>query len=292
MILLLGKNGYVSKRFQDFFALKKIDFVVESLRDFNKKKVVSLLQKYKPSSVINCIGYTGVPNTDECENNKPECLSVNSVLPTLLASVCSDMNIVFLHVSTGCIYQDYTEEYPTLFTEDCFPNFSFYHKNCSWYSGTKELGESMVRSTGKRYYIMRLRMPFNHIPHSKNYLSKLLKYPKVWSRNNSITNLDEFVLSCYLALQNNVPYGTYNLINKNPTNAEKILETAQKYGFKNDCEIIKDSEKMKTITQSPRSDCTLSTEKSESCGIQLLSIEESISRCFNYWNKDSSPFWP
>lgn len=292
MILLLGKNGYVSKRFQDFFTLKKIDYVVESLRGYNKSLIYSLLKKHKPDSVINCVGYTGIPNTDECENNKTECLIINSILPTILATACEENNIDLLHVSTGCIYQDYTDEYPTMFKEDITPNFSFNYKNCSWYSGTKELGESMVRSVSKKHYIMRLRMPFNHLPHSKNYLSKLLKYPKVWSRNNSITNLDEFVLSCYLALDKRVPYGTYNLVNKNPISAEKILECAKKYGFENDCQIIKDSEIMKTITQSPRSDCSLSTEKSEKYYIQLLPVEESISRCFNYWNKDSSPFWP
>lgn len=290
MILILGKNGYVSKRFQDFFNVRKIDFVCESLRQA-PQYINILLQKHKPKYVINCIGYTGVPNIDECENNKAECLRVNSIIPTVVATACKEFGIKFLHVGTGCIYQDYGSEYPTMFSEKETPNFCFGYNNCSWYSGTKELAETMISGVCKEYYIMRLRMPFCHIDSPKNYLSKLLKYKKVWSRNNSISNLDEFVNVCYLALENNIPYGIYNAVNPQPICAQDILEIAKKFGLENECEIIKDSEVMKTITQSPRSDCTLSTNKLKECNLELLPTRESISRCFGYWGKQDNPFW-
>ena len=50
MILVLGKTGYVSKRFQDFFQYKNIDHQVISLRDL-KMYVQSI--GYKNSKVNN-----------------------------------------------------------------------------------------------------------------------------------------------------------------------------------------------------------------------------------------------
>ncbi len=61
------------------------------------------------------------------------------------------------------------------FTENDSPNFSFRTNNCSFYSGTKALGEECLQDA-ENTYIWRLRIPFNHVDSPRNYLSKLLNY--------------------------------------------------------------------------------------------------------------------
>ena len=294
MVLLLGKNGYVSKRFQDFFNYKQIDFTVISLRDLQSPyNIINILRDLKPKYVINCIGYTGVPNIEACENNKQECLYVNVVLQEIIADACKKWNIPMGYVSSGCIYQEHEISYWHEFNETDFPNFSFAFKNCSWYSGTKALGESVVTKSWEKVRVFRLRMPFNHIPSDKNLISKFLKYPKIWSYPNSISNLDEFVKACYLSMEKEIPYGIYNLTNPGSITAKEILDYGKIYEItKPVYEYFKNIEEFKQVTSSPRSDCVLRSDKILESGIELLNIHESVDTTFRNWNQDTSfPFW-
>ncbi len=51
------------------------------------------------------------------------------------------------------------------FTEEDEPNFTFRRPPCSFYSGTKALGEEAIRGVGQNY-IWRLRIPFDRIRQS------------------------------------------------------------------------------------------------------------------------------
>ena len=43
--------------------------------------------------LINCVGYTGKPNVDACEEDKQNCWDLNVTFPTLLANECAKYNI-------------------------------------------------------------------------------------------------------------------------------------------------------------------------------------------------------
>ena len=68
------------------------------------------------------------------------------------------------------------------FTETDPPNFTFRDPPCSFYSGTKALGEEMwrrrlvPRCVGPASYIWRLRIPFDEFDNARNYLSKVQRY--------------------------------------------------------------------------------------------------------------------
>ena len=294
MILLLGKNGYVSSRFQDFFKYKKVDYAVESLREYTSQSYVSsLLKKHNPSFVINCIGYTGNPNVDSCEDNKEKCLYANVTLAEIIADSCKERNVPLGFVSSGCIYNDYTETNEYIFSEKDFPNFSFPTRTCSWYSGTKALGENIVRKSWEKSYIWRLRMPFNHLPGNKNYISKLFDYSKVWSCDNSLTNIDEFVQICYYSLIKEISYGTYNLVNPNGISAKDILEIAKEYNLKKEkYEYFSNLEEFSRVIKAPRSNCILDSSKISEQGLSFLPVENSLHKTFQFWNKkEENPFW-
>jgi len=287
MILILGKNGYISKRFQDYFDYKNIKYVASSLRPKNYP-----LNDKKYSLIINCLGYTGNPNVDSCEDHKEETLYVNAMLAEFIAENAKKTNVPLIHVSSGCIYNNVNNtsyEYP----ENIKPDFSFFTRNSSWYSGTKALGESLVSKTWNKSYICRLRMPFNHLDESKNYISKILKYPKVLSIENSLTNVDEFVKCCYLLYEKEAPYGTYNITNPGGITAKEVLEIAKEYGIKKSVyEYFESLEEFNKIVKAPRSNCVLSTKKLEELGLGLTNVRESLKKCFEKWNeKNEKIFW-
>ena len=294
MILIFGKNGYVSKRFQDYFDYKQIPYIVCSLKDKPTSYwAEEMVRVHQPSFVINCIGYTGKPNVDSCELHKEECLYVNVILAEKIAEACKKYNIPLGYVGSGCIYQEDEVEWWREYNEKNYPNFCFDFQNCSWYSGTKALAESLVSKTWHKTWIWRIRMPFNHLENDKNYLYKILKYDKVWNAVNSLTNLDEFVKNAYLCYKNEIPYGIYNMVNEGSTCAKKVLETAKTFGItKEKYEYFQDKQDFQKVIKTPRSDCVLTSNKISSCNIHFLPIEESLIKTFKEWkNENSKIFW-
>lgn len=294
MVLLLGKNGYVSSRFIDFFEYKNIQYKAFSLKNENSPYVVkNIIDSVKPRFVINAMGYTGVPNVDSCEDHKKECLYANVVLAEIVADACRKKNIPLGFVSSGCIYQEDDINWWETYSERNVPNFSFAYDNCSWYSGTKALGESLVRKSWDKTYIWRMRMPFNHIESHKNYLSKIFNYDKVWSSPNSLTNLDEFVRAAYQSMNAEAPYGTYNMCNHGETTAKRIHSLAKAYNIgRESYEYFQNLEEFNSVIKTPRSNCVLNTNKIRNEGIYMLPVEESLEKCFSVWNqKEKLIFW-
>src|SRR4051812_1881697 len=173
MIYLLGGSGYVGQAYQALLSAKNIPF--RNLRraevDYTNPSVLSAaLRRDKPEFLINAAGYTGKPNVDACELHKSECLFGNSVLPGIIAQACSDAGVPWGHVSSGCIYTGSRPD-GTGFTEEDEPNFTFRQNNCSFYSGTKALGEEVL-AMAPQCYIWRLRIPFDNVDSPRNYLTK------------------------------------------------------------------------------------------------------------------------
>ena len=289
MILILGKNGYISKRFQDFFTLRGIPFQAVSLRN-DPLQIYTILSEVWPTMVINCIGFTGIPNIEACENQKEECLSVNVNLAEVIAEACKKFHIPLGFVSSGCIFKDRGDGVP--FSETSLPNFTFLLGKASWYSGTKALGESIVAKTWEQTWVWRIRMPFNHLDQPKNIITKYLKYPRIWNQKNSYTNLDEFVEMAASFQNKKIPYGIYNMTNPGGIDPAQILDIARREGFESNVqELISDPAKFDSISSIPRSDCILDTTKSSKYGIAMLDVGASFRKCFQNWNRDISPFW-
>ena len=79
--------------------------------------------------------------------------------------------------------------------EDDEPNFSFRSPPCSFYSGTKALGEEVLEGA-ENCFVWRLRIPFNHEQSPRNYLQKLLNYENLLEAENSVSHLEEFCQKC------------------------------------------------------------------------------------------------
>ncbi|MEJ6604219.1 MAG: sugar nucleotide-binding protein, partial [Opitutaceae bacterium] len=194
MIYLLGGSGYVGQAYQALLTQKGIPFRNLRRAEVDYTDVGTLaaaLKQDRPQFLINAAGYTGKPNVDACEDDKAACLFGNGVLPGRIAEACESAGVPWGHVSSGCIFTGSRND-GSGFTEEDTPNFSFRTNNCSFYSGTKALGEETLQGVDN-VYLWRLRIPFDHRDGPRNYLTKLLRYQRLLEAENSISQLHEFV---------------------------------------------------------------------------------------------------
>ena len=162
----------------------------------------------KSCIVINCAGYVGKPNVDQCEVEKDRTILGNIVFPAQLSEILYARGIELCHISSGCIYNGYVKR----FTEEDQPNFGFdsTRYTCSFYSGTKALAEQVIKNNPMAY-IFRLRIPFDEYSSPRNYITKILKYDKLIDMTNSFSHRGDFVRYCLDLISSPAPYGVYNL---------------------------------------------------------------------------------
>jgi len=288
MIYLLGGSGYVGHAYQALLTRKNIPF--RNLRradvDYTNPAVLTAaLKADKPAFLINAAGYTGKPNVDACELHKTECLFGNAVLPGLIAQACADAGIPWGHVSSGCIYTGSRPD-GTGFTETDTPNFTFRTNNCSFYSGTKALGEEVLADK-PNVYIWRLRIPFDNVDSPRNYLTKLMRYAKLLEAENSISQLHEFVAATFACWEKRVPFGIYNVTNPGHVTTREVVSMIEKSGVhpKKYEFFASEDEFMKLAAKTPRSNCVMTSAKLASVGIQMTPVRDAIEQALRTWQK-------
>jgi dTDP-4-dehydrorhamnose reductase len=291
MIYLLGGTGYVGQEFQAQLKARGIAYKNISRKEldyYSSNKLFNAMCVDKPEFLINCAGYTGKPNVDACEIDKDECLLGNAVLPGIIARACQPLDIPWGHVSSGCIYTSSGHVWRSNgWTEEDKPNFTFRSKGgCSWYSGTKGLGEEVLADYDN-VYIWRLRIPFNNINNKRNYLSKLLNYNTLLDATNSLSDLNEFVSACLDSYLNKIPYGIYNVTNPGKVTTKEVVELIKKNKVSDkEFKFFKDeSEFMQVAAKTPRSNCVLDSNKILSTGIKLTEVHEALDKALANWVK-------
>jgi dTDP-4-dehydrorhamnose reductase len=124
---------------------------------------------------------------------------------------------------------------------------------------------------------VRLRMPFDDLPGSRNLLSKLLAYKKVLDVQNSITYIPYFI-NALDALITKKATGIYNVVNPGSISPYQIIERYK--------ELVDPAHKVERLTleglagvvRADRSNCILSGEKLKKEGITMLPVLEAVDR--------------
>jgi dTDP-4-dehydrorhamnose reductase len=315
MILLLGASGYIGQAFATELQRRKKEFTALSRKQVNYTRFDALLEclrALKPSFVINCAGYTGKPNVDACELDKAGTLAGNTLLPQTIAHACAAADVPWGHVSSGCIYsgakisehgkmwveKDMTQLHlhalaeqksPAIlgFTETDTPNFTFREPPCSFYSGSKALGEEAIAGLG-RSYVWRLRIPFDEFDNQRNYLSKVQRYAKVYENVNSISHRADFVKACLDLWERRAAFGTYNVTNPGYVTTrhvieliEKHLKPARKFEFwRNDAEFYQ------VAARTPRSNCVMDVSKLLAVGVNVRPVEDALEDALKNWKPE------
>src|SRR5258708_271328 len=286
MIYLLGGSGYVGSAYQALLQRKGLAFRNIRRAEFdytNQAALTALLCRERPAFLMKAAGCTGKPNVDACERHKSDCLMGNAVLPGAVAQACTEAGVPWGHVSSGCIYTGAGPD-GTGFTETDAPNFTFRTNNCSFYSGTKALGEETLAGVSHAY-IWRLRIPFNQVDNPRNYLTKLLRYSTLLAAANSISQLDEFVAATFACWEKRVPFGIYNVTNPGQVTTREVVALIQRTGVSNkDFKFFTDeAEFMRTAAKTPRSNCVMDSRKLATTGIKLTEVHEAVERDLRHW---------
>jgi UDP-glucose 4,6-dehydratase len=265
MVLLLGGSGYIGNQFLKELKKMGINTYDLSRSEYDYYDVDTLRRLIKTKGIkflINCAGYTGKPNVDACEDNQKEALRGNVTLPRVIAKACRYSKVPWAHVSSGCIYNG--TKGANGFTEKDVPNFTFDYGNCSYYSGTKAMAEEALLKESDQCYIWRLRIPFDEFDGSRNYLSKLMRYPMLLSVDNSISHRGDFVKYCLALWQAKADFGIYNVVNTGAVTAKQITEKMKEI-LNNDMsfKFFQSEQDMYSLgaARTPRSNCVLDNTK-------------------------------
>lgn len=296
MIIILGSSGYVGSKYGEFLSSKGVRFMGFSRRQVDyttKEGLSSLIRSTNPSFLINAAGYTGKPNVDACELDRRNTLLGNAVFPSLVAEVCGDMGVPWGHVSSGCIYSGRRADGGGWREEDS-PNFCFRSGRCSFYSGTKALGEEMILGSPS-CYVWRLRIPFNHEAGPRNYLTKLMTYDRLLEAENSVSHLDEFVRATWECWERRVPFGLYNVTNPGSVMTSDVVrwigeEASRRDSLGMTCPFRMEfsfygdeDEFMLKAAKTPRSNCVLDSSKLAAVGISMSPVEEAFRGALRGW---------
>jgi dTDP-4-dehydrorhamnose reductase len=315
MILLLGGTGYIGQAFAAELQRRKRPFIALLRREVDYTRfelLLDFLQSRKPEFVVNAAGYTGKPNVDACEVARADTLVGNTLLPQTIAHACAVAKIPWGHVSSGCIFsgakvringvvraeKDMTKpEMRKLaqtspqdilgFTETDTPNFSFRDGPCSFYSGTKALGEEGMTGIGQSY-IWRLRIPFDEYDSARNYLSKVQRYLKAYDNLNSISHRGDYAAACLDLWENRAAFGTYNVTNPGYVSTREVIgliETILKPGKKFEF-WANDEEFYKVAAKTPRSNCVMDVSKLLGAGVKIRPVAEALEYSLKNWKPE------
>lgn len=271
-LLILGK-GFIGSRLQELLRCPVSKKKIYSLSD-----ATQLLQHHAPQVLINCVGYTGENNVDDCEKNPDKTLFVNSYVPLMLAEACLRRKIKLVHISSGCIYHfDYGRDRPV--KEERLPDFFELY-----YSRSKTYAERALEILSRKYHILilRIRIPLDERPHHKNILTKLISAMQVIDIPNSVTYIPDFAEALLYLLKKNAT-GVYNVVNKGALKYPELMRVYQRYKPNFKFQII-DYKKLNSV----RTNLIMSTQKLEKAGFKIRNIHEVLDECVRHYVEYSS----
>jgi 3,5-epimerase/4-reductase len=283
-VLVLGK-GFIS----DHLPFEKYVKTIIPDPDFIQENVIN---KHKPDIIINCIGRTGSPNIDWCEDHQPETAYANIQIPIALADATKRSGVRLIHLGSGCVFYGQAPSHEKVrhekkeffksgsVTKSVFMDSGWketdYANPRSFYSKTKYAAD-LVLGAMNHVTILRLRMPISSTPHPRNLLTKLISFKKVLEEPNSVTFLHDFVRAVDWTIKNQKT-GIYNVTSPMPITHSMLLEEYKKYVPTHTYEKISTNELNELVTAT-RSNCILDNRKIISEGFEFTPTLTSIHIC-------------
>ena len=281
MYIILAPSGYVGSKFFEYLQRNGDEALGVSRNDlelfrsrhpqeiFLKSRKSSLFSLMLPASPVNRMWMP-------VSLAKADCLLGNAVLPGIIREVCEDLRISWGHISSGCIYSGRRSDGKG-WTEEDEPNFSFRDGPCSFYSGSKALGEEVLAGA-ENCFVWRLRIPFNEERSPRNYIQKLVNYDSLLEAENSVSHLDEFVEKCVDCFEKDIEPGVYNMTNQGSVTTRQVTEWMIEEGVTDKGFKFFENEEqfMQKAAKTPRSNCVLDTSKAEKAGIGMRPVEEAM----------------
>jgi dTDP-4-dehydrorhamnose reductase len=161
-IAILGSRGRLGAALQrlwtPFFEIHPFSRADLDISDF--RQVETMLRKTPCHFVLNCTGLTDV---DYCEEHPEEAFLLNATVPDLMAQICAERAIRFIHFSTDYVFdgedsKDLTEEDPV--------------HPINEYGRSKWAGENAVLRASPAHVLLRVSWVFG--PDKNSFIDNLL----------------------------------------------------------------------------------------------------------------------
>jgi dTDP-4-dehydrorhamnose reductase len=264
-ILLTGRHGYIGSEFANI-AMRRGHVITR----LDYQEVVQKEHWFLDYDLaVNCAAYIPKPSVSLCDQNEPETVRGNVLLPFNLACICQRKDVPLIHFSTACLFDEKRE-----YAERDAPIRGF-KDHCGWYVRTKLMAESLVGDIEK-HYIFRIRLPFDEQASERNYLSKLIAYPQVYDHLNSLSHRADCVNAALDLVERRAAYGTYHLANPGSISARRVCEKMLAAGLLS---------KMPEFVPGPCKGTTLSVDRLLSTGVNIRPVEEAVDDAIKNWRK-------
>jgi dTDP-4-dehydrorhamnose reductase len=270
--LIIGANGQLGTELRKLLDEKRIDYTATDSKELDitdKVAVETFFDKNTPKYVYHCAAFTAVDAAEE-EPGKSLNQKVNVQGTKNVAEAAEKIGATLIYISTDYVFDGNNEE---MYTENDRPN----PKN--EYGRAKLEGEEAVANIMSKYYIIRTSWVFGK--YGKNFVYTMLNLAKT---HNELTVVNDQVgrptwtktLADFMlyAVQNNIPYGLYQLSND---------DECSWYEFAS--EILKDADvKVSPVTSKefpqkayrPKHS-VMDLSKTKSTGFNIISWKEALS---------------
>lgn len=269
-ILILGKNGFISSKYQEYFTNRSIEFETLSLSEFincNYRNIFEDMAKYvanashyeDKSYVARLVQSKTLPVVENftkliistIRQYDPHCVlncigytgnpNIDEIATSYSASIKNIVLNQYLPMILGaCIEKTKIAHIST----GCI-YYSYSPKAGGWteicvpdvatqkmshYSLSKYQSELAILKN-ENVKCFRLRIPFDASTSRKNYLIKILKYKNLLSMKNSLSFIDSFVQSTTYLIEHDAPSGVYNVTNPLSVDARYITRMMKKFNL-------------------------------------------------------------
>lgn len=144
---------------------------IEEMDITDKESVDKVIKEVAPEAVIHCAAWTAVDAAED-EDKREKVHQVNALGTQYIASVCKDLDIKMMYISTDYVFNGQGEE---PWQPDCKD-----YAPLSVYGQTKLDGELAVSGLLSKYFIVRIAWVFGK--NGKNFIKTMLNVGKTRDR--------------------------------------------------------------------------------------------------------------
>jgi len=232
-VLVTGGSGQIGSEIKDLSAESDFEFFFfdkSELDITNEAAVIEIINKIKPSIIINAAAYT---NVDGAEDNESLCYSVNVEGVKNIAKQCLENKIFLLHYSSDYVY-NHNPDRPLRESDENHP--------IGVYAKSKLASEKEIIKLLSDFVILRTSWVYSK--YGKNFVDTMIYYGKereklqvVHDQVGTPTYAKDIAETSLAILEHNLSssgkkiQGVYNYSNEGVTNwadyAKKIFDIAK-----------------------------------------------------------------
>lgn len=273
-VLIYG-HGFIGQKMLGAFT----NVVLGSADIARRRELDSELERLQPDVVINCAGRTGFPNIDWCERHRRSTWYSNAVGAQTLGAACQHNRVFLVHLSSGCMF--HSETPGQVWRETDRPRaFNFYTES-------KLFAEQ--RLNADHTAIVRIRLPLDTTLHSRNLLSKLIRFTVVSMALNSVTVLDDLISAVKTIIKHRAT-GVFHCVSPQPTSLSTIKSLMREHDLASEhfAKVAASDLVRLGLVKTKRSDAILGIDRLLDLGFSpqatQLAVERAVAQFAHRWH--------